>query len=400
MTVEAHRPPVIVVGGDVNALSVGRSIGALGVPVYGLGVPDYVGHSRFVKLLPVPAHGPGAAAREHAWAACLLGQATEHLHGAVVLAADDVGITVLARHRDELSRRFLLDDSHVPAQTAMLDKLSTYEIAVEAGVPTPRFWRLDDPGDLDRYRDELIFPLIVKPLRSHEYTAAFPGLTKFRIAEDSLELLTAYRELAAAGVGVLLVEHIPGADDLLCSYYTYLDSSGSPTFDFTKRILRRHPPGMGVGCYHVTDWNPEVRDAALRLFKHAGLRGVANAEFKRDVRDGQLKLIECNARFTAGNCVVVSAGIDLAQHVYLRILGENHELPQQYRIGVRLLYPSVDLRSFLALRRTGELDLVGWLRSLAHPQTFPVLRWDDPVPALARGATRLRRCIARAGDRS
>ena len=91
---------------------------------------------------------------------------------------------------------------------------------------------------------------------------------------------------------MLLVEKVPGPDDLLCSYYTYLDADGEALFDFTKRIIRRFPVGMGNGCYHITDRNPEVREVALKLFRHVGLRGLANAEFKRDQRDGRLKLIE------------------------------------------------------------------------------------------------------------
>ncbi len=113
------------------------------------------------------------------------------------------------------------------------------------------------------------------------------------------------------GVEVVLLEVIPGPDDLLCSYYTYLDEAGEPQFHFTKRIIRRYPEHEGFACYHITDWNPEVRDLGLQLFRHAGLKGVANVEFKRDPRDGQLKLIECNARFTAANGLLTASGIDL-----------------------------------------------------------------------------------------
>lgn len=379
--VDVRRPPVILLGGDVNALSVARSLSRLGVRVYGLGVAPAVEWSRHVRPIRVPDTGSDA---ESAWAECLLGPATDHLRGAVVLAASDVGLLLVARHREELERRFLLDTSHVPAQLAMLDKLCSYELATAAGVPTPRFWRCDGLDDLQRHREELVFPLLVKPLLSHEYQAAFSGLTKFRIAHDMDELRAGQRELSDAGIGVVLVEQIPGPDDLLCSYYTYLDAEGVPTFDFTKRVPRRHPPGMGLGCYHVTDWNPAVRDVALRLFKYAGLLGVANAEFKLDVRDGQLKLIECNARFTAANCLLVAAGIDLPRHVYLRILGEESELPTGYRTGLRLIHHGADVRAFLALRRHGALRAATWLRSLIRPQTFAVWRWDDPLPAVRR----------------
>ena len=62
-------------------------------------------------------------------------------------------------------------------------------------------------------------------------------------------------------------------------------------------MTRVYPVTSGPGCHHITDWIPELREPALRLFRQAGLRGLANVEFKRDDRDGQLKLIECNARF-------------------------------------------------------------------------------------------------------
>ena len=127
-----------------------------------------------------------------------------------------------------------------------------------------------------------------------------------------------------AEIEVLLVELIPGLDDLLCSYYTYLDEAHQPLFHYTKRVIRRNPPGMGGGCYHVTDWIPELCDPSLRLIQEAGLRGLANVEFKRDPRDGQLKLIECNARFSASLCLSRRSGFDLARFVYNRVVG----LPQ------------------------------------------------------------------------
>ncbi|MHA6796002.1 carboxylate--amine ligase [Pseudonocardia bannensis] len=385
------RPPVIVVGGNANALSIARALGPAGIDVYGLGVSGAASRSRYLRPLPLPS-GSGP---EQALAAALLGPETEHLRGAVVLACSDVGITVLARNRDALLERFRLDESDVTAQLDMLDKLTTYEHAVAAGVPTPLFWRVDSPEDLQRHRDEYVYPLIVKPLLSHEYQARFPGRTKFRVVADFDELLTEYRALSDAGLAVLLTEQIPGGDELLCSYYTYIDASGTATFDFTKRVIRRHPPGMGLACYHITDWNPEVRDVALQLFKYVGLRGLANAEFKRDERDGKLKLIECNARFTGGNPLVAAAGLDLAAHVYHRILGEPHELPTSYARGKRMLTPVDDLQSFLALRATGELNAGQWLRSLAHRQIFPYLRWDDPMPAVARATDRVRKLLSR-----
>lgn len=381
---DSTRPPVIIAGGSANALFIARSLGALGVVVHGLGVHPAVNTSRFLRPIRLPAGEP-----EERWAEYLLGPASEPLRGAVILAGSDVGITVLARHRRALLERFRLDISDVEAQLGLLDKLSTYRWATAADVPTPQYWCVDVAEELEHQRDEYVYPLIVKPLLSHQYQAKLPDWGKFRVAHDLAELRAVHRQVTDAGLAVMLTEQIPGPDTLLCSYNTYLDESGSPMFDFTKRTLRRYPPGMGLGSHHLSDWNPEVKEVALRLFKHVGLIGMANAEFKLDTRDGRLKLIECNARFTDAAPMWGAAGFDMARHVYRRVLGEPSELPSSYRPGLRMVYPFNDLRSFRVLRARGELTLAQWLRDMAHPQLWPFFRLDDPGPALAKARSRV-----------
>jgi len=174
----------------------------------------------------------------------------------------------------------------------MLDKLCTYRAAVAAGVPTPRFWAVASADDVAALGGELVYPLIVKPRRSHVFEARFGR--KFFVPESFQETVDAVTVALEAGSEVLLMELIPGADDQLSSYYTYLDDVGQPLFEFTKRIIRRHPVNMGPATYHVTDLIPALRDPALALFRQVGLCGVANVEFKLDPRDGTLRLIECN----------------------------------------------------------------------------------------------------------
>ena len=213
--------------------------------------------------------------------------------------------------------------------------------------------------------------------------------------------MAAYERARAHDLEVVLLEEIPGPDDRLCSYYTYMDENGDPLADFTKRIIRRYPENRGLACYHVTDWNPKVRDLGLRLFHHVGLQGVGNVEFKLDHRDGLLKVIECNARFTAGNPVLAASGYDLALFVYNRLAG----VPQpqlkgkKYTEGLHLWFPRQDAHAFLELRAKGRLTLPGWLRSLCHRQVVPFFSWDDPGPFLFETA-RLLGSAGRAGRRT
>ena len=181
---------------------------------------------------------------------------------------------------------------------------------------------------------------------------------------------------------MMVTEIVPGPDEGFCSYYTYLDEHGDPLLEVTKRKLRQFPPGFGAGCYHLTDWNPEVAELGLRFLQASGVRGLANVEFKRDPRDGRLKLIECNHRFTAANEQLRRCGADLALFTYNRILGRPLPEIEGYRRGVGHWYPLRDARAFVEYRRRGELRLGHWLATLLRPQTFPLASFRDPMPSL------------------
>jgi predicted ATP-grasp superfamily ATP-dependent carboligase len=383
--------PAIILGGRANALSVARSVGRLGAAVYILNDEGaFAGYSRYVRQIHVPSKNAISQAR--AWADFLLGPDADFLRGAVLLSCCDEGIELLIEHRDALAERYLLDEAYPPANATLLNKLATYQAAVEAGVPTPRFWIAQSSDQLTRVRDTLVYPLIIKPRLSH----VFEGRTgkKLIVAHRFDEVTAAVDAVVATGTDCLLVEMIPGPDDRLCSYFTYLDADSKPSLHFTKRIIRRFPLLMGTGCYHVTDWIPELPELANRLFSHVKLRGLANAEFKHDLRDGQYKLIECNARFNASDCLVAASGVDLGAFVYNRLTGRPQRPITTYRRGLRIWDPIRDFQAGLEMRRRGESTFGQWLASVMHRQTFFYFRWTDPMPALARLTLPLRKKLS------
>jgi D-aspartate ligase len=374
---DSTLPPAIVIGGSANAMSVSRSLGDGGVAVYLLCPPGVeTTYSRFTKRLDVAPH-------VEAWIEFLLSHRSDWLRGAVLLACSDDAVQMLLEHREALIGKYVLDLASPEAQWCFLNKLSTYEAAREAGVPTPLFWRADGLDEVRAHEKEYVYPLIVKPLFSHRFKKVFTG--KYLVARDFAELVDAFEKVHGQGVEALLLEEIPGDDDRLCSCFTYLDENGEPSFAFTKRVIRRYPEHQGFGCYHITDWEPDVWEAGLRLVQHVGLRGLANVEFKRDRRDGKLKVIECNIRFTAANQNVVASGYDLPLFVYGRLVG----MPlidlrdKRYGRNVRLWFPVDDFSAFLDLRRQGRLTASAWLTSVLHRQSLPYFRWDDPLPSLA-----------------
>jgi D-aspartate ligase len=376
-------PPALIVGGEHGCLSIARSLGATGIPVYAINHPEsVVRYSRFCKWIDLPGN---KTVGTEVWAAYLLGRESNHLRGAVLLAASDEAIELIAEHREALSEKFTLDLSNPEAQLCMLDKLCTYRAAQAAGVPTPKFWVADTREQVEKLERELIFPLILKPIIGHKFSRKFTG--SYAVAHRFDELQPAYDAVCRAGIRTFLVEMIPGPDDKLCSYYTYLDEDGKNLIDFTKRVIRRYPMNMGGSTYHITDYVPGIQELGLALFGQVGLRGVANVEFKLDERDGKLKLIECNARFTAADCLLVASGLNLPLLVYNRLTGRAQTVASsRYRMGMRLWKPVGDFVAYRQLNKMGLLTFRAWIRSVMYPQIFPVFRWNDPLPAIIGGA--------------
>lgn len=387
------RPPAIVLGGDVNAASVARSLGAAGVVVHalGTGAADPVRDSRFCTSYVRFARAEDV---QHRWRDWLQDNAPR-LEGAVLLPCNDDALALIAASRGALQelgyRPFEADDEVL---ATMLDKRRTAELAARIGIPAPQSMVLEGGASLEQAAAEIGFPCGLKPLHAH-VLARHPGWGKLIIARDAAHLRTLFAQLDALGVRLLATEIIPGEDPCYRSYYSYMDADGQPLLHFTKQKLRGYPPRRGLWTYHLTTRDPDVIEMGLRFFQRAGVRGLANVEFKLDPRDGVLKLIECNHRFTAANEIVRLAGLDLALLTYERALGRPGPDVSRYRTGKRLLNPIEDVRAFRALRAEGKLSTIGWLRSLAHPLHTPLLRWNDPLPGVLSLARRGRRAMAK-----
>jgi predicted ATP-grasp superfamily ATP-dependent carboligase len=279
------------------------------------------------------------------------------------------------------------------AVLAMLDKSRTYEIARSAGVGAPNTLTVRNRRDLALLQD-FQFPCGIKPVESHVFARRFRPFakgTRVTTAEEAAGLLG---PIVDEGIAMLVTEMVEGTDEC-CSYYAYLDERGNPLTEYTKRKLRVYPVGFGLGTYHLSEWQPDVAALGLQFCRAAGLRGMANVEFKRDNRDGNLRIIECNARFTNAQEVVRRAGIDMGRLAYARAAGTPLPPVGSFRDNVGLLFLADDVRAFLEYRRRGELTTANWLRSLLRRQAPLFFDWRDPKPSFmnathyGRGAARL-----------
>lgn len=377
-------PRAVLLGTGETALAVARSLGARGVPVIVSGPSaGTAARSRFCAATQL-FDDPALAAAS--WTEWLLGRDAP-LAGSVVLSTCDEGLDFVARHHAALAARYRLDMFQPGLHLALLDKQRTLELGRAAGVAIPSFWSVAGGGDLRRALDEVRYPAIIKPIHSHLFRAQLG--VKHLPANDADELVRNATVALDGGHPFMLCEMIPGPDSLLSSYYTYLTPEGERLFDFTKRVMRRYPANEGGATYHLTERLPRTAEAGRRFFAGIGFQGLGNVEFKLDRRDGELKLIECNARFTAAQALLAAAGVDTAWLAYRRALGEQVERIETWREGLCLWAPLADFRAFRQLRGEGKLGAAAWLRSVLRPALFPQFSIGDPMPAWKSAAREL-----------
>lgn len=389
MTGAARRQVAFVLGSAETPVPVCRSLGRGGVEVVAYcRAEDPVRLSRYCRR-HVETHGSGEEA-EREWVDLLLSEPEP----GVLVPCSDKWVELIAHNREAL-----LERGHVPlfgcdeASLAMLDKGRAYEIAERAGVPIPGFALMHEPADVEAALERVPLPCGIKPLEGHVFRERTGLLDKVIPVADAKR----FRELAGGwlgeGLGLMATEIVAGPDDLLYSAFFYLDEEGEPLVSFTNRKIRSDPPHFGVGCYVVEEHVPELVELGLRFLAEAGMRGIAQLEYKRDPHDGEFKLLECNPRFHLTIELPIACGLDVPLYAYKRMSGEEPERPVQRRHGLRLWHPLPDYRAYRVLREEGELTRTGWLRSLAHRQRFTVFAAGDPWPSLVLNARTLRRVL-------
>lgn len=372
-------PGVLILGGQENTLSLVRNLARDGIGVCVSATEKCVALKS--KYLERAYEITSGSPREH-WRDLLITNRSEELLGRIILTCNDEAIEFVAENTDTLSDFYILEKMPADVRQALLRKDESMAIAKSAGVGTPNYKRIEQVSDVQGVIQEWGFPIIVKPVHSHRFQRVFDK--KLALCRTGGELRKTCEIAYEHRIEVFVCEDIPGPDTTLRSYYTYLDDSGEPLFHFTKKVIRRYPTNYGAGAYHITEWLPEVAREGLKFLQAAGIRGLGNVEFKLDQRDGQLKFIESNARFTAAQEQIVRCGYDLGRFVYGQLAGSPIELPKTYKQNVRFWYPLRDFRAYRQLFDSGQLTFYQWLRSVSHRHVFPFFDRRDLRPFLAK----------------
>jgi predicted ATP-grasp superfamily ATP-dependent carboligase len=170
---------------------------------------------------------------------------------------------LVARHRASLvDRDYFVYEANDEVVLAMLDKQKTYSRARRAGVATPSTCVVRDERDVEPALHEIGVARALKPLHAHRFVHHFGFRQKAFIVWDRAQFDDALLTCASSVSKWCWPRSSPEVTISFSRFITDVDENGSPLFRFVKRKLRQFPPGFGMGCYHVEEWNPIVAEPA------------------------------------------------------------------------------------------------------------------------------------------
>jgi D-aspartate ligase len=366
----------VLLGGSHGALALARSLRRAGVTTWL--VTDETTSACFSRAFHRVVRWSGAngaeaieqletIARGHGLAAGLL------------VAAGDAEVRLVGQARARLSQLFTVMSPDWEQLRWGCDKALAYRRAQELGLGVPRVY--DSACLTGAECTRLPYPLVLKPsmrLTANRFTAD----RAWRI-DGPAALVERYRAACAlvGADGVIAQQLIPGTGWNQLSY-AGVWANGEPVLDLTVRRLRQYPVEFGVTSTFVETADlPEVSAAAATFLHSVRHHGLVEMEFKRDERDGALKLLDVNPRPWNWFGLAAAAGVDLGGALVAVASGREVRRVKA-RAGVAWMFASRDL---VAAARAGLLrprEIVPYAASWSRVRSLACFAWSDPLPAL------------------
>jgi predicted ATP-grasp superfamily ATP-dependent carboligase len=406
MTFADTTTPAVVLKFDQNVMHHGglgaiRSLGRLGVPVYGVHEGPWAPAASSRYLRGRWFWQPDAEQAERTTSG-LLTLAERIGRPAVLIPTDDAGAIFLAEHGAALREAFLFPAPPAGLPRRVAGKFSMHEVCREHGMPAPLTALPGSADEAAEFAARVGYPLIAK--LPDPWSAASAGLRSTSVLATGAELASLWAACERAGAGLMLQEFIPAGpgDDWFFHGYSGAGQACRPAFTGVK--VRSYPAHAGLTSLGYAAPNAPLRAQVTALLESVSYRGIVDLDLRRDSRDGEYKLLDFNPRLGAQfRLFRDSADVDVVLAAYLDLTGQDIPAGSQLS-GRRFLVENYDPIAALGYWRSGELGPRRWLASLRGVDEAAWFARDDLRPfglmCLRMGARAItRRFAGRGGHR-
>jgi D-aspartate ligase len=365
-------PPAVVAGAYQTAVVLMRDLARRGVRVCCI---DWLREPPGFRTVYGPAFEcPNPDDDPSAWLTFMVDLARKLGGKPVLMASADQYVSAMAQHAGELEKSFRFCQSAITVQALLATKRRQYDIASLHGLPVPRTQVVNCVEKLIAFGSSAHFPCILKPFHFREWQRLPPNhplyYAKLVLADSPEELLTKYRMASEISPELVVQEVIQGPDTAKLVYVSCYACDGRRIGNCLLRELRTTPIYFGSASIVEPISDPETDSACDLFLRSINYAGICELELKRDSRDGQVKLIEANPRYSVTADAAVYAGVVLGWLHYLDLIGEPVAPVSPNGRDFRHIVLSRDLVTIRSYRKDGLLTWGSLIRSYKPPVAF------------------------------
>jgi predicted ATP-grasp superfamily ATP-dependent carboligase len=319
-------------------------------------------------------HCPDPDTKPAAWLEFMIDLARQIGGKPVLIPSADQFVTAIAAHAHKLEPAYVFCRAGAATQGLLATKEKQYDVAGSHGLPVPRTELVKSAADVEAFAATASFPCLLKPLHCRlwerfPHDHPFYGV-KLALARTADELATSYRLCEELSPELVVQEVIEGPDTAKFVYLSCYGTDGRRLGSCVVRELRTTPINFGSASVVEPVTDPEVDALCDRFLRAVGYVGLCEIEVKRDSRDGRVKMIEANPRYSVTADAAPYAGVDLGWLHYLDLIGvpvdEVAPSPRPFR-HVVLCRDFATVRSYM---REGLLTWRALFRSYRPPVAF------------------------------
>jgi D-aspartate ligase len=387
---DASLPVLVLQMQHHGALGVVRSLGRLGVRMYGVHPTrrppaSFSKYCRRVFELDLDETPPEESVD------CLKAIARGIGPMPLLMPTNDESALFVASNASVLQDHFLFPSNPIHVVWSLYNKKAMYLLAKRLSIPTPETIFPETQNEVLEFCERAQFPVMLKA--SDNIRTARRAGKKMVIARSKEELIAQYHAMEdGSHPSLMLQEYIPGRDDSVWMLNGYFDEHSECLFSITAKKIHQTPVYTGMTALGVCLPNPAIELATKTLVGAVGYKGILDIGYRYDARDGSYKLLDVNPRLGATFRLFVGHnGLDVARAEYLHFTGQPVPVSAMCT-GRKWILEDADLASCIRYYRDGALNLREWLGSYrginecawyAEDDIMPFLRTCLPFPMRA-----------------
>ena len=378
--INTSTPVVVLRMEDYGSLGIVRSLGSLGVNVFGVDKNKHAlaSASRYCNESFCFDIENASKLKTLDFLLTLGGRIKQK---SILIATSDESAMFVSKYADLLRGKFIFSEMPYDLVESLCSKKKMYSVAIKNNVPVPESFFPENLSDVLDYSEKISFPLLLKGIHGGKLEKETGR--KMVIVKDKSELINLYRLMETREEkNLMLQEYIPQVRDNMWIFNGYFDSSSNCLAAFTGIKLRQNPVYTGMTSLGVCQWNKVLSDISTSFMKSIGYKGIVDIDFMLDPRDGEYKILDINPRIGASfRLFVGSDGEDVVRTMYLDLTSQKVTFSFPLN-GRKWLVEDKDLYSSYNYFKDKNLKFSRWILSFKGIKETGYFRMKDPHPFL------------------